>query len=136
MPSDSASELGKRLGNIEQNVHELQEVVTPDDVLEQDQIASLERLKLIGTSIVNSLTYDTSHSIGGDGLGFPVTFPVSFDSGTIYIYPFVIDHPVYGDLDSNVLWIDGGWLSEEVTIPITMPLTIGIVKTELYREEY
>ena len=135
MAVSSVDKLAEKLGKMTKDTLALQEQVSPDDV-DQQQLGSISHFELQATAVVNSLTYDTSHSIGGDGLGFPVAFPVSFDSGIIYIYPFVIDHPVYGDLDSNVLWIDGGWLSEEVTIPITMPLTIGIVKTELYREEY
>lgn len=60
-------------------------------------------------------------------------------SGTIvaikYVYAtnsFVIDHPVYGELDSSVLLLDGGYDQLSITMPLTMPITLGVNSETLY----
>jgi hypothetical protein len=66
-------------------------------------------------------------------------------SGTIKIIrrnlastSFVLDHPVYGEIDSDTLAIDGGYATSLIgfSMPITMPITFsGTTATSLLYED-
>jgi hypothetical protein len=45
---------------------------------------------------------------------------------------FVLDHPVYGELDSATLKLDGGYSSGVLTMPVTMPVTFSGGDTILF----
>lgn len=83
MALDYASKIGAAIGSMSKEQDTIKENISPDDPEDQFQIVTFEFLRLGGTATLTQLMYPT-------------------DS-------FILDHPVYGELDSNVLQIDGGY---------------------------
>lgn len=110
MALDPASKLGAMLGALSVGQDTLSENISADDEAGLQQLFSSSAIALHATSIVNQYTLPT-------------------DS-------FVIDHPVYGYIDSPVLKIDGGYQTYLLTIPVTIPIVLGAIVTELARTIY
>jgi hypothetical protein len=83
MSLDEADKLGSLIGGIIRTQDEIKSSITPNDPSESFQIISNEQIELSGTMILNSLTIAT-------------------DS-------FVLNHVVYGNLNSAVFKLDGGY---------------------------
>lgn len=83
MVLDAATQLGRKIGQIASEQDEIKQNISPDAAASDDQYVMTERLRLFGTMTATALLYPT-------------------DS-------FIIDHPVYGEIDSSVLKIDGGY---------------------------
>jgi len=100
MTLSAIDKLGEKLGGLaaEQNV--IKDNINPADPLPQLQLVSFEKV-VVGGSI-------------------KVYQPAPDDDS------FVIDHPVLGEIDSAVLKIDGGYKTLTVTIPVTMPILLGL----------
>lgn len=89
MGLNTADKLGKVIGNLAREQSILADNISPDDPNQSLLVGVNENIIVAGKLIVNQYTYPT-------------------DS-------FIIDHPVYGDIDSAVLNIDGGYASETPT---------------------
>lgn len=83
MSLNPVKELGRELGKIKQEQDVTNSNISPDETVEQDQIVSIETLKLGGALSIIKWTYD------GES--------------------FILDHPVYGELDSSVYKLDGSY---------------------------
>lgn len=81
--ADRATELGKELGRSLQSQNRIQQNMSADESDAQLNIYNTEDFVIEGTLTVSSLSIAT-------------------DS-------FVLDHPVYGELDSPTLQLDGGY---------------------------
>ncbi len=108
---------------------------------------TLNETKLFARSIadISNEQQDVKQNISGNDedsqlqLGFSelVEATGSFVA-TAYLYPtaaplsFILDHPIYGELDSPSLYLDGGYMQAVLTVPVTMPVTLGIVSQTLY----
>lgn len=82
MPS-SATQLGRVIANVANQSNDIREDALPDDVDQNLLLAPSDSLVI--TTVV---------------------------TGTASIYPttsFILDHAVYGDLDSSTLQLDGGY---------------------------
>jgi hypothetical protein len=90
MSLDESDKLGSLIGGIIRTQDEIKSSITPNDPSESFQIISKEQLELSGTMVVNALT-------------------ISTDS-------FVLNHSVYGNLNSAVLKLDGGYSGSPVTL--------------------
>lgn len=92
------------------NINETDDVkrnISPDDLNSNYPLFINENpIKLTGTITLTKYTYATNS--------------------------FVIDHPVYGELDSSVLLLDGGYDQLSITMPLTMPITLGVNSETLY----
>jgi len=112
MVINATKELGKTLGMMNQEQNTIKENLSPDDTIGQDQVYSFERMQIEGT--VTATQYD-----------------LASDS-------FVIDHPVYGELDSSLLKLDGGYaqVPGSPIFPATFPWTFvaGATSTTLLFE--
>lgn len=85
---DSVTDFAKLIGNLSGRIATLESNVYPDDPSAQLQL------------LVSEVMTFTEH-------------------GTIVskLYPstsFIIDHPVYGELDSSILQLDGGYASTSI----------------------
>jgi hypothetical protein len=103
---DSATQLGQLLGSLSNQQSKLSQNISPDD---SDPL----------------LTLYTNDEIIVEG-----TF-----SASSKIYPtdsFILDHPIYCDIDSSVLKIDGGYASSLIYFPLTFPFSLGLQGTILY----
>jgi hypothetical protein len=106
MSLDPVSRLAETIAatsNDQQTVKQNLSADDPDSLL---QLQSSETLRLTGTLIATQYTYPTNS--------------------------FIIDHPVYGVIDSATLLIDGGYVTNVVTIPVTIPVLLGAAATVLY----
>ena len=83
MVLNSTQQMGKLIGNTVKQQDSVKENIAPEEVLPQEQIYNNEFMNHLESGVVNQATYPT-------------------DS-------FIIDHPIYGDIDSSVLRIDGGY---------------------------
>lgn len=83
MALNSTSKLGKAIGGMASEQDDIKQNISPDEAASDDQFVMFESLILNGTVSLTKLLYPT-------------------DS-------FIIDHPVYGEIDSSVLQIDGGY---------------------------
>jgi len=103
MALDAVSELGSILGGTISTQNEIKQNISPDSADAIDNLGFAEKVKVSGT-----LT----------GIQKPL--------GTNC---FVIDHPVYGDIDSSVLEIDGGYqlISEGDGCVMYLKLTVNPV---------
>ena len=90
MALDIASQLGETLGILSNIQDDMQQNMSPDENQAQDQMSSRFIFEIGGTVILNQNTYAT-------------------DS-------FILDHPVYGELDSAVLKLDGGYSGSPVQL--------------------
>jgi len=80
---DSIAEIGRIIGNLSKEQSTIKENISADETETQDTIYASFVSELQCTGIINKLTYPT-------------------DS-------FILDHPIYGELDSSVLKLDGGY---------------------------
>jgi len=106
MALDGISKLGTALGKLSSDQSEIKQNISPDETDAIDYIVNYEEVVVEGTVIGTKRTYAS-------------------DS-------FIIDHPVLGDIDSSTLKIDGGYDTNELTIPVTMPITLGETSEVLF----
>jgi len=110
MPINETAKLGAKLTRMDSEQDTIKNNLSPDDTETQQQLYLSEIMKGGGTVTINQLEYDTN--------------------------TFVIDHPVYGDVDSATLEIDGGYVEAGgATFPLTFPIVFtagGAAKTELF----
>ena len=92
MPLDPISQIGEVIGGMNNQQQDNSQNISEDDTLGHDVIIANFNTVLTGTVVVNMNVYPT-------------------DS-------FIIDHPVYGDIDSAVLHIDGGYLAGSTDIEL------------------
>ncbi len=85
MAIDIISRLGNVLGKSISDQSILRENIRPEDPNALIQVGARERIIVTGTLVINK--------------------------GTLGTDSFVIDHPVYGELDSSVFKLDGGYSS-------------------------
>lgn len=95
---NSSRKLGTTLGNISQEQDEIKQNLSPNE------------------SDANAFIFIPEQArVGG------------YLTATAYYFPtdsFIIDHPVYGDIDSSTLKIDGGYAGSSTnTLPLSFPLT-------------
>jgi len=79
----SAEELGRIIGGIARQQSNIQENISPDEADALLNVYNTEQLVIEVVMTVTTKCYDAN--------------------------TFVIDHPVYGDIDSATLLIDGGY---------------------------
>lgn len=106
MVDTSVRKLATYLGDMKYEQEQIKSNMSPADPTGFDIRTSISNMILAGTIIATQKTIATTS--------------------------FVIDHPVYGYLDSATLQLDGGYVSGSITMPITMPLTFGAGDTVLY----
>jgi len=101
MSLSDADKLAKYIADIANQQDDIKQNLNPDDPVSTLQLVSSEELEIYGNSL-GIARYLASTS-------------------------FVIDHPVYGDIDSATLHIDGGYLDsvKGFSVPITMPMTFS-----------
>jgi len=80
---DTTKELGRLIGSINNEQQIVKENIAADEVVDQEQLRSAESIQIPGTLIAIKWTYGTTS--------------------------FILNHPVYGELDSAVLQLDGGY---------------------------
>lgn len=83
MALSNTAQLGQVIGQIASEQEVIKENISPEETSGDDQFFMFENIKINVTV-----------------------------TATKYVYPtdsFIIDHPVYGDIDSAVLLIDGGY---------------------------
>jgi len=90
MALDAVSQLGEEVANISSEQDNVKENLSPDEADNQDVVFAQE-------SSTNLLT------------GTIIKKIIAIDS-------FVLDHPVYGDIDSTILKLDGGYTGASETI--------------------
>jgi len=95
MALDTASKLGKLIGDNISKQGDIQENISPNDTAPIDTIRNSEELVVEGVMTLTRYHYASNS--------------------------FVIDHPVYGELDSAILKIDGGYASA-ISPPIVIPV--------------
>ena len=110
MALDGVSQLADVIGGQSQSIDSLKENISAEVTGAQEQIVVGASIAHTGTLTVNMLTIAT-------------------DS-------FVLDHPVYGEVDSPVLHIDGGYTGSNMTIPVTVPIEFDEEKTVLFTATY
>ncbi len=92
---------------------------------------SIELGRIIGTGLQNANQYKDDFVESEEVTDINLTTLESINlSGSYFVYKnpmsttsFVLDHPVYGELDSSTLLIDGGYAEGTATFPITFPIT-------------
>ena len=99
---NSAKDLGRIIGKLAQDQQTLQENVYPDDPSAQLQLIQSESIAWSGTLVLTKKSYSATS--------------------------FVLDHPVYCDIDSATLEIDGGYQSSYLVYPVTYPGTYIITE--------
>ena len=89
MSLDNASQLGKTIGqSIQEQEETVKRNITPDEESGLLQIQNREDIVIDERLTANKLIYATNS--------------------------FIMDHPVYGDIDSSILYIDGGYADESL----------------------
>lgn len=106
MALDGVNKIGDIIGSLSQSQGVIEQNISPDSSDAVDNIVNFEELIIEGTVTGTKYTY-------------------ALDS-------FIIDHPVLGDIDSSTLNIDGGYNTNELTIPVTMPITLGTASEVLF----
>lgn len=106
MSLDPVKQLAATLASTANEQETIKQNLSGDDASALLQIQGSERMDLSGTFVATKYLYPT-------------------DS-------FILDHPIYGELDSSVLLLDGGYAQEAPTFPLTFPVTLGIVSELLY----
>jgi hypothetical protein len=104
MSLDPVSRLAETIAATSNDQQTVKQNLSADDP--DSLLQSSETLRLTGTLIATQYTYPTNS--------------------------FIIDHPVYGVIDSATLLIDGGYVTNVVTIPVTIPVLLGAAATVLY----
>lgn len=99
MTLDPVKKLGRVLGSMSKDQQVTNENLTPEDVESQLQLLNSEVVEVVG-SVTLTAKYYSSES-------------------------FVIDHPVYGELDSSVLELDGGYDTTSENWPVSWPWSWG-----------
>jgi hypothetical protein len=99
MSLDIISKIGQKIGALSEEQDDIKQNINPDEAEGFATIFTGERINIGGILTLNRLTIAT-------------------DS-------FVVDHVVYGYVDSSVLKIDGGYVatSAAATFPLTFPIT-------------
>jgi len=98
MPINDTAKLGSMLTKQADEQDAIKDNISPDDSETQEQIYLSELIRVGGTVTINRKDYAAN--------------------------TFVIDHPVYGDIDSATLLIDGGYASQGgIQFPGSFPLT-------------
>ena len=110
MTLNPAVELGRTIGALSQAQDNLQDQVSPNDP----------------GNVAPPIVFDPSIVIGGGGIGINSFKAIKWFLATD---SFVIDHPVYGDIDSSTLKIDGGYQQADL-LDVPFPLTYPIVWTD------
>jgi len=109
MSLDATSKLGSVIGGLTNDQDTIKQNLSPDDSESQEQLVAFEQEVHQGSILVIQKNYPT-------------------DS-------FVIDHPVYGYIDSATLKLDGGYGGTlgGFSLPGTFPMsfTAGLASTEL-----
>jgi hypothetical protein len=90
MGLSSADKLGSIIGNIAKEQSKIADNISSDEPDAALFLTSDETIEITGELIVNKFTYATNS--------------------------FIIDHPVYGEIDSSSLLLDGGYLGQNLTI--------------------
>ena len=89
MGLSSAEELGRFLADVSNNQLILKEELVPNEVFQSIIISPWERVLLLERVPSRKIFYGSNS--------------------------FILDHPVYGELDSSVLWLDGGYWGSEAS---------------------
>ena len=109
MSLNETDKLGQTIGGLSQEQDDIKANISPDESIPQTQLFANEGVEISGNSTgVAIFLAETS---------------------------FVIDHPVYGDIDSATLAIDGGYASTApggFVFPANFPLifAVGTANTE------
>ncbi len=106
MSLDPVKELARNLATTANEQESVKQNLSGDDTEALLQLQSNEKIVMSGSFLATKYTYAT-------------------DS-------FIIDHPVYGELDSSVLLLDGNYAQEEALFPLTFPISFGISTELLY----
>lgn len=97
MALDSASEVGRIIGGLVNTTNQIQSDHVPGAIDQGIVLTPIDKSKVQTTVVITKYFYPT-------------------DS-------FIIDHIVYGEIDSSVLKLDGGYAeSEGTTFPLTFPV--------------
>lgn len=109
MSLSGIDKLGGKISGIANEVDTTKQSISPDEAAAQQQIYSNERITIVGELVVNKLTYTTSS--------------------------FILDHPVYGELDNVNYEMDGGYAQfAGAPFPLAFPFSFGGSTTvELFR---
>lgn len=83
MSLDSVSTIGEAIGSLSKEQDRIKENLSADDAEDLFQVVTIEFLRLGGSVTLNKLMYPTNS--------------------------FILDHVVYGELDSATLQLDGGY---------------------------
>lgn len=116
MTLDETDQLGDMLGGMGNEQDNLQQDINPNDPYASFQMVSDEAVTVGGYLAVTAKYLATTS--------------------------FVIDHPVYGELDSSILALDGGYAGFQpggITLPMVFPAPFDIGATgdqELYYKEF
>jgi hypothetical protein len=106
MSLDPIKVLAENIASTANDQETIKQNISGDDTEALLQLQSSEGVLITGTLIATKYTYAT-------------------DS-------FILDHPVYGYLDSTYLKIDGNYAQQEAPFPLTFPVTLGISSELLY----
>ena len=87
MGLSNSEELGRAIATSLNNSEQIKQDAIPAEIINSMLIAPIDRLKVTLSVVGTKLSYD----------------PTSF----------ILDHPVYGELDSSTLELDGGYLVSE-----------------------
>lgn len=83
MSLNPVKKLGQKLAGTEKDVNDLKSNINPDDPNASFPVFNTEEIVIEGTTEFRKRVYDSTS--------------------------FIVDHPVYGDVDSSTLNIDGGY---------------------------
>lgn len=104
MSLSDTSKLAQLLSEQNRETNDLKSNISPDDNNVSLSLFDNERpIIMSGLIVVSKYTYAT-------------------DS-------FILDHPVYGSLDSATLALDGGYTTLTVTMPVSIPVSFMTVTT-------
>lgn len=106
-----AEELATYIGNISSEQDNIKENAFAEEAINSFLLAPFETVKVSALLVVTKRTYGTTS--------------------------FIIDHPVYGELDSSILELDGGYSgSEAQEFPATFPWSFEIGTAEILESKY
>jgi hypothetical protein len=91
--------LGNTLGTNIQTADNLNQQRFESENITSFNVVRMDSVRLSSTTIISSLVYPS-------------------DS-------FILDHPVYGELDSSILKLDGGYAVNIALFPLTYPILFG-----------
>lgn len=100
MGVSATDELAKFLGGLSKEQRNLKENIVPDEIENSFLLAPFQAIDLASSITVTAYFYPTTS--------------------------FILDHPVYGELDSSTLELDGGYVDvtgDGISFPATFPLT-------------